>query len=153
MNKKRKIYIKSRRRKIKREVYRTRGKKEEEERRKSTTMGGSRVGVLEGWRLLNQQRPLGGWFSDASSTSATESFPSYLSLLPAHFAIPCYHSPLVPLLPCIFLALILFPYLFLVIALSLSLSLRRLFSLYRSFFAPGFLLRYTLRFVLTNDYE
>lgn len=59
----------------------------EEERwkkRKGTTMGGSQAGVLEGWRLLNQQKPLGGWFSDASSTSATESFPSYLSLLPAH---------------------------------------------------------------------
>lgn len=32
---------------------------------------------LEDSRLLNQQKPHGGWFSDASSTSATESFPSY----------------------------------------------------------------------------
>lgn len=32
---------------------------------------------LEDSRLLNQQKPYGGWFSDASSTSATESFPSY----------------------------------------------------------------------------
>lgn len=34
---------------------------------------------LEDSRLLNQQKPHGGWFSDASSTSATESFPSYSS--------------------------------------------------------------------------
>lgn len=32
---------------------------------------------LEDSRLLNQQKPHGGWFSDASSTSATENFPSY----------------------------------------------------------------------------
>ena len=44
-----------------------------------TTMR-SRSGELEGSRLLNQQKPHGGWFSDASSTSATESFPSYTHL-------------------------------------------------------------------------
>lgn len=42
------------------------------------TMDRVGAGELEGWRLLNQQKPLEGWFSDASTTSATESFPSYL---------------------------------------------------------------------------
>lgn len=49
-----------------------------EEGRKNMTMGRVGAGELEDWRLLNQQKPLGGWFSDANTTSATESFPSYL---------------------------------------------------------------------------
>lgn len=47
--------------------------------------------ALKGWRLLNQQKPLGGWFSDASTTSATESFPSYLSCLPPFHLKPPSH--------------------------------------------------------------
>lgn len=81
----------------------------------------SGTGELEGWRLLNQQKPLEGWFSDASTTSATESFPSYL---------------------------------FLSLPLPISLSTlpsSRLLSVGRSLTRP--LLRYTLRFVLTDDYD
>lgn len=95
------------------------------------TMGRVGAGELEGWRLLNQQKPLGGWFSDASTTSVTESFPSYLFSL--------------------------FKSLSLSLSLSPSLSL---FSTHPSFHFLSvarsltmLLLRYTLRFVLTGDYD
>lgn len=93
--------------------------------------------ALEGWRLLNQQKPLGGWFSDASTTSATESFPSYLSYLlpPSHLKPPSrvlsFSPSFSPTLP----------------ARPSSVLCQPLASLTR------FLLRYTLRFVLAGDYD